>query len=123
MAGERVLLCDDEPAALEIFGRVLRGGGFDVLLARDGQEGVEIALRERPDLVLMDLQMPVMPGLEATRRIKAQAPDMVVIAFTAHADTDELHTGLAAGCDGVIRKPTNPQALVEQVRLCLEEGE
>jgi CheY-like chemotaxis protein len=123
MSGERVLLCDDEPAVLEVFGRVLRTGGYDVLTARDGQEGVEIALRERPDLVLMDMQMPVMRGLEATRRIKAEAPEMVVIAFTGHADNDELHTGLAAGCDGVIRKPTNPQQLVEQVRLCLEEGD
>ena len=122
MSGERVLLCDDEPSMLTLFGRVLESGGYDVLLARNGEEGVQLALREHPDLVLMDLQMPVVRGVDATRRIKAEAPDLVVIAFTAHADADDVQVGLDAGCDGVIVKPSDPTTLLEQVRLCLEEG-
>lgn len=122
MSGERVLICDDEPDAREMFAQVLRGGGYDVLLARDGEEGVKMALRERPDLVLMDMQMPVLRGIDAARRIKAEAPELVVIAFTAHAEADDVQVGLRAGCDGVILKPADPRSLVEQVRLCLEEG-
>lgn len=122
MSTARVLLCDDEPDARKLFGDVLRGGGYDVLLASNGREGVEVAIRERPDLVLMDLQMPVMRGLDAARRIKEEAPEVVVIAFTAHVDTDEVQLGLKACCDGVIRKPSNPRTLLEQVRLCLEDG-
>jgi two-component system cell cycle response regulator DivK len=106
----------------ELFGSVLRGGGYEVLLARDGEEGVKLALSEKPDLVLMDLQMPVLRGVDAARRIKAEAPEVVVIAFTAHANDDDVQVGIRAGCDGVILKPSDPNALVEQVRLCLEDS-
>ena len=123
MSGERVLLCDDEPDARELFASVLQGGGYEVLLATNGQEGIDLAIKERPDLVLMDLQMPVVRGVDAARRIKAEAPELVVIAFTAHATADdEVQMGLKAGCDGVILKPEDPRSLLEQVRLCLEEG-
>ena len=122
MSAARVLLCDDEADSRQTFADVLRGAGYDVLIATSGREGVEVAVRERPDLVLMDVAMRKTKGLDPVRRIKEQAPEVVVIAFTARSDADEVRLGLDACCDGVIRKPTNPRSLLEQVRLCLEDG-
>jgi CheY-like chemotaxis protein len=93
-------------------------GDFEVLAAEDGEKGCEIALRERPDIILMDLEMPVIDGWEATRRLKGdpQTHDIPVIALSAHALAGEREKAIAAGCDEFDTKPIEFERLVATVR-------
>ena len=101
--------------------RRLARRGFEVLQAADGVEAVATALRCRPDLVLMDLSLPEVDGLEATRRIKADpaARGIPVIALTAHAMLNDRERSLAAGCDDYDTKPIDLPRLLEKIRLLL----
>ena len=96
-------------------------GDFEVLTAKDGEKGCEIALRERPDIILMDLEMPVIDGWEATRRLKGdpQTHDIPVIALSAHALAGEREKAIAAGCDEFDTKPIEFERLVATVRRLL----
>ena len=96
-------------------------GDFEVLAAEDGEKGCEIALRERPDIILMDLEMPVIDGWEATRRLKGdpQTHDIPVIALSAHALAGEREKAIAAGCDEFNTKPIEFERLVATVRRLL----
>jgi two-component system cell cycle response regulator DivK len=96
-------------------------GDFEVLAAEDGEKGCEIALRERPDIILMDLEMPVIDGWEATRRLKGnpQTHDIPVIALSAHALAGERERAIAAGCDEFDTKPIEFERLVATVRRLL----
>ena len=96
-------------------------GDFEVLAAEDGEKGCEIALRERPDIILMDLEMPVIDGWEATRRLKGnpQTHDIPVIALSAHALACEREKAMAAGCDEFDTKPIEFERLVATVRRLL----
>ena len=96
-------------------------GDFEVLAAEDGEKGCEIALRERPDIILMDLEMPVIDGWEATRRLKGnpQTHDIPVIALSAHALAGEREKAMAAGCDEFDTKPIEFERLVATVRCLL----
>jgi two-component system cell cycle response regulator DivK len=96
-------------------------GDFEVLAAEDGEKGCEIALRERPDIILMDLEMPVIDGWEATRRLKGdpQTHDIPVIALSAHALAGEREKAMAAGCDEFDTKPVEFERLVATVRRLL----
>ena len=92
-------------------------GEFEVLAAEDGEKGCEIALRERPDIILMDLEMPVIDGWEATRRLKGnpQTHDIPVIALSAHALAGEREKAMAAGCDEFDTKPIEFERLASEV--------
>ena len=96
-------------------------GEFEVLAAEDGEKGCEIALRERPDIILMDLEMAVIDGWEATRRLKGnpQTHDIPVIALSAHALAGEREKAMAAGCDEFDTKPIEFDRLVATVRRLL----
>jgi CheY-like chemotaxis protein len=96
-------------------------GDFEVLAAEDGEKGCEIAFRERPDIILMDLEMPVIDGWEATRRLKGdpQTHDIPVIALSAHALAGEREKAIAAGCDEFDTKPIEFERLVATVRRLL----
>ena len=96
-------------------------GEFEVLAAEDGEKGCEIALRERPDIILMDLEMPVIDGWEATRRLKGdpQTHDIPVIALSAHALAGECEKAIAVGCDEFDTKPIEFERLVATVRRLL----
>lgn len=96
-------------------------GEFEVLAAEDGEKGCEIALRERPDIILMDLEMPVIDGWEAARRLKGdpQTHDIPVIALSAHALAGEREKAIAAGCDEFDTKPIEFERLVATVRRLL----
>jgi two-component system, cell cycle response regulator DivK len=96
-------------------------GEFEVLAAEDGEKGCEIALREQPDIILMDLEMPVIDGWEATRRLKGnpQTHDIPVIALSAHALAGEREKAMAAGCDEFDTKPIEFERLVATVRRLL----
>ena len=96
-------------------------GDFEVLAAEDGQKGCEMAATERPDIILMDLEMPVVDGWEATRRLKsnAQTRDIPVIALSAHALAGEREKALAAGCNEFDSKPIEFDRLVATMRRVL----
>jgi CheY-like chemotaxis protein len=96
-------------------------GDFDVVAAPDGEQGCAMALAERPDVILMDLEMPVVDGWEATRRLKddPQTRDIPIIALSAHALAGEREKALAAGCDEFDTKPIEFERLVATLRRVL----
>jgi CheY-like chemotaxis protein len=98
-------------------------GDFEVLTAEDGQKGCEMAAAERPDIILMDLEMPVIDGWEATRRLKSnpRTRDIPIIALSAHALAGERDKALAAGCDEFDTKPIEFDRLVATVRRILAD--
>ena len=98
-------------------------GDFEVLAAEDGEKGCEMAAVERPDIILMDLEMPVIDGWEATRRLRSnpQTRDIPVIALSAHALAGERQRALAAGCNEFDSKPIEFDRLVATVRRILAE--
>jgi len=117
----RLLLVEDNELSRDMLSRRLARRGYEVLLAADGAQAVDVAIAERPDLVLMDLSLPVIDGWEATRRIK-RAPEtrgIPVIALTAHAMASDAEQARAAGCDDVDTKPIDLERLLEKVERWL----
>jgi CheY-like chemotaxis protein len=102
-----VLVADDNEVAQRLCRRVLEKAGHKVLTASDGQEAVSIALSPdgAPDLILMDVAMPTMDGLEAMRQIKAQKPGLAIVIASAHSMASDRERFLAAGADDVLSKP------------------
>ena len=117
----RVLVVEDNERNLKLVRDVLRFAGFEVLEARTGEQAVEIAAAERPDLVLMDLRLPGIDGDEALRRIRANSQEMVftVVALTASVMTEDRTRILGAGFDGFLEKPINVREFPAQVRSYL----
>ncbi|HEY4133315.1 MAG TPA: response regulator [Gemmatimonadaceae bacterium] len=113
-----VLLVEDNEDNLLIYSTILRHSGYAVVEARDGQAGIDAAKKEHPGLILMDVSIPVIDGLEATRRLKADAStkDIPIIALTAHALASDQQKAIEAGCDSYIAKPAEPRAVVAAVR-------
>jgi CheY-like chemotaxis protein len=113
----RVLLAEDNPDNREMLARRLERRGFIVDCAEDGALAVAAANQNRPDIVLMDVSMPVMSGLEATRALRAspETADLKIIALTAHAMGSAREDCLAAGCDAFATKPVDFAALVEMI--------
>ncbi len=115
-APHRVLIVDDDPAFAELITCVLRMDCVDVLAhALDGAEGVELALELSPDVVLMDVRMPRMDGLEATRRILASLPEARVLVVSSSKDPDDVQRALDAGASGYLPKDRATAELVERL--------
>jgi two-component system, cell cycle response regulator DivK len=117
----RILLVEDNEMNRDMLSRRLTRRGFEVLIAENGQSGVDLAVSERPDLVLMDMSLPVMDGWEATRRLKAD-PDtsaIPIIALTAHAMASDRELALDAGCDDYDSKPVELSRLVRKIEQLL----
>jgi len=121
----RILMVEDDPANQYSVGFLLRSEGYEVLLAENGSEAITKAEQERPDLILMDMMMPVMSGFEATRRLKQRSDlrDIPVIALTAAAMAGDRERTLAAGCDDYISKPIDRGLLLERIRHWLAAAE
>ena len=119
-----VLLVDDYPDAREMYAEYLEFSGFEVVEAGNGQEALDRALDRTPDVILMDLSLPVMDGWEATRRLKAdeRTKHIPVLAVTGHALTGISEDARRAGCDGFITKPCLPEDLTVEIRKVLEHG-
>jgi len=100
-----VLVADDNEVAQRLCRRVLEKAGHRVLTASDGQQAVNLALGEQPDMILMDVAMPGIDGLEAMRRIKAEVPAMPIVIASAHSMSSDRERFLAAGADNVLSKP------------------
>jgi CheY-like chemotaxis protein len=121
MTVARILIVEDNPANLALMDYLLRAFGYTALLAHDGAEGVELYRRERPDLILMDLQMGTLSGVEAAAQIRAldshsPVPIVAVTAFAMVGDRDRV---LALGFDGYLSKPINPETFVAEVEAFL----
>ena len=117
----KILLVEDNELNRDMLSRRLVRKGYEVLLAVDGAEGVAVAAAERPDLVLMDMSLPVLNGWEATRRLKA-APEtrgIPVIALTAHAMASDREQAVDAGCDDYDTKPVELTRLLEKIEHLL----
>jgi len=121
----RILYVEDNEDNIYVVKNRFTRAGFTVLVATDGEQGVAMAATERPDLILMDLRLPVLDGWEATRRIKAQPETrhIPIIALTAHAMSGDREKALAAGCDDFDTKPVELPRLLEKVRALLPKGE
>jgi CheY-like chemotaxis protein len=117
----RILLVEDNEMNRDMLSRRLMRNGFEITLAVNGQEGVDKASSDRPDLILMDMSLPVMDGWEATRQIKANAETRAipVIALTAHAMADDKAKALAAGCDDFDTKPVELPRLLQKINALL----
>lgn len=120
----KILLVDDKPDNLEIYQAKLEFHGYDVLLAINGQEAVDIAREHQPDMIFMDLSMPVMDGSEATRILKADpaTAGICIIMLTAHAMTGDRELAMATGCDRYLAKPLDPKTLLAVVEELLSPG-
>ena len=118
----RILVIEDNEENRDSLSRRLQRRGFEVLLAPDGKVGVETAKAERPDLILMDMNMPLVDGWEATRQIKAEpaTAKVPVIALTAHAMTGDKERALAAGCADYHTKPIEFPKLLAQIESLLQ---
>ena len=116
-----ILCVEDNETNVFLISRVLRRAGFSVLVARDGEEGVEMARSNRPGLILMDLSLPGIDGFEATRRIKA-APEteaIPVVALSAHSGDEKAAQARAAGCSDYACKPLDLRALLTTIQTLL----
>ena len=124
MTGERILVVEDNEKNMKLFRDVLSATGYRTLEATTGGEAVEMATEHAPDLVLMDIQMPDFDGVEALRRLRADArtASLRVLAVTAQAMQGDREQFLAAGFDGYLSKPVNVQELLGTVRRYCDGG-
>jgi two-component system cell cycle response regulator DivK len=115
--GATILCIEDNPQNMRLVRKILTGAGHRILEAVDARTGIEMAQRERPNLVLMDVNLPDIDGLEATRRLKAipLVADIPVIALTANAMHGDRERCLEAGCNGYIPKPITKNELLNTV--------
>jgi len=121
--GPRVLLVDDYPDAREMYSEYLAFSGFQVVEAGNGMEALQRALDDKPDIILMDLSLPVMDGWEATRRLKAddRTAHIPIVALTGHALAGLSEGARRAGCDAFVTKPCLPEDLVKEIKRVLDE--
>ena len=114
----KILYVEDNEDNIYVLENRLKRQGHEVLIARDGATGVQLATSEQPDLILMDLSLPVLDGWEATRRIKAEPSTrhIQVIALTANAMAGDRDKALAAGCDDFDTKPIEMARLLDKIR-------
>ncbi|HEY3329038.1 MAG TPA: response regulator [Capsulimonadaceae bacterium] len=117
----RILLVEDNETNRDMLSRRLIKRGYDVVLAVDGESGLELASAESPDLILMDMSLPVLDGWEATRRLKLSAATrpIPVIALTAHAMSSDREKALEAGCDDYDTKPIELPRLLAKIEALL----
>ncbi len=120
--GAKVLYIEDNPGNRTLVQRILLVEDYDVFEAEDGPTGIEIALREKPDLILMDMNLPDIDGYELTRRIRAipELAHVPIIAMTANVMQGDREKTLAAGCSGYIPKPIDVDELPNQVARFLK---
>ena len=120
----RVLVVDDYPDAREMYSEYLEYCGFEVVQAANGMEALQRAIETQPDIILMDLSLPVMDGWEATRRLKAdkRTVNIPVVALTGHALAGISEGARKAGCDAFVTKPCLPEDLVKEIRRVLDES-
>jgi two-component system, cell cycle response regulator DivK len=124
MAGELILIVEDNDKNLKLVRDVLEFKGYRTLQAGAAQVGIELAARHRPDLILLDIQLPDIDGMSALRQLRhgPETASIPVVALTAFAMKDDRERFLAAGFDGYLDKPINVKEFPEQIRRFCEQG-
>ena len=124
MAGQKILIVEDNPMNMELAADLLEASGYIVIQAGAAEEGIELARAESPDLILMDISLPGMDGLEATAVLKKESAtkDINVVALTAHAMKGDKEKALAAGCSGYITKPINTREFPKTVARFIDSS-
>ncbi len=119
---KKILIVDDEDMNVELFVQLLEDD-YKLLIARDGQQGLEMAQQDMPDLILMDMAMPVMDGWEATRRIKSdqELRNIPVIGVSSHAMVGDAEKAMEAGCDAYLTKPVDEDELFNKLKEYLSD--
>ena len=120
----RILYVEDNDDNIYMLTRRLRRKGYDVVVATDGEKGVEMALSAEPSLILMDLSLPVVDGWEAARRIKSapETRNIPIVALSAHAMEGDRESAIAAGCDDYDTKPVDFARLLAKIETLLSKG-
>ena len=124
MKPKKILIVEDNEQNLYLETFLLEKHGYDVIQARNGREGLKLAVSERPDLILLDIQLPVMDGYEVARRLK-QEPDTTtipIVAVTSYAMAGDRETILDTGCEGYVEKPIDPDGFVGRVKKFLPQS-
>ena len=123
--GKKILVIEDNEQNRYLFSFILEKNGYRVIVAPDGLEGINKAKEEKPDLILVDIRLPVMDGYEVTRRLKdlTEFEDVPIIALTAYAMERDREKALQAGCDGYIPKPIIPEEFIKVVNSYLRGKE
>jgi len=118
---KRILVVEDNEDNMRLISYIFKKHGHEVIEAREGAEGVALAVQEKPDLVLMDIQLPDIDGLEATKRIRASEADsdIPIIAISSYAMPGDREKALAAGCNGYITKPINVETFMADIEKYL----
>ncbi len=118
---KRILVIEDNETNIYLISFILKKNGHEVIEARNGEEGVEQAIKEKPDLIIMDIQLPGIDGYEATKRLrKTEANEEVpIIALTSYAMAGDRKKALKAGCTGYIEKPINPDTFLAEIEKYL----
>ena len=119
---KKILVVEDNKINMYLNCRILRSSGYEVIEARSGEEGVELAIKEKPDLIIMDIQLPGIDGLETTKRIRESEAngEIPIIALTSYAMAGDRKKALKAGCTGYIEKPINPETFISEIKKFLE---
>jgi two-component system cell cycle response regulator DivK len=115
---KRILVVEDQADNRRILHDLLTSAGYEIIIAEDGQVALDVAMRERPNLILMDIQLPLLDGYEVTRRIKADPTlrAIPIIVITSYALSGDEAKAKAAGCDAYVAKPFSPRSLLAKVR-------
>ncbi len=118
---KKILVVEDNENNLYMMKFMLEENGYQVIEAADGVEGVKLAASEKPDLILMDMQLPLLDGYEATKQIKAnqEINNIPIIAVTSYAMVGDREKTLNAGCNGYIEKPINPETFLDELNKYL----
>jgi two-component system cell cycle response regulator DivK len=118
----KILVVDDNQDGRELVVKILKNRGYQMIEAVDGEEALEKAIAENPDLILMDISIPKLDGYEVTRRLKSQVKfkDTPIIALTAHAMKGDKEKAMEAGCEGYISKPIDIHELPDQIKSYLK---
>jgi twitching motility two-component system response regulator PilH len=118
-----ILVVDDSPTEVHIFKKILERQGYRILIAKDGQEGVDLAVEVVPDLILMDVVMPVLNGFQATRQLKNndRTADIPVIMVTTKDQQTDINWGMRQGANEYLVKPVAPAELLHKIKALLNE--
>lgn len=118
---KRILIIEDNEDNLYMIKFILEQNNIDVIIAMTGTEGIEMALKEKPDLILMDIQLPDINGLEVTKKIRESKSNdsILIIALSSYAMTGDKQKALEAGCTAYIEKPIDPETFMDEIRKYL----
>jgi len=120
----KILYIEDNDQNFYLVSYILSAKGLAVIRGRDGREGIDLATREKPDIILLDIQLPVMDGYETARELRKipGVSTIPVVALTSYAMAGDREKALAAGCTGYIEKPINPKTFTEQIEQYITAG-